>query len=58
VGSVGKAIEEIFATEVITDYIPRAAATEGTSRAKIKKFIQEYREEHLFIDERERLPQL
>jgi hypothetical protein len=53
VGSVGKAIEEI-STEVVNDYIPRSAATEGTSRDKIKKFIQEYREEHLFTDEHER----
>lgn len=49
-GSIGKAIEEIFHKEVVKDYIPRAAATEGTSRSKIKKFIHEYHGEDLFID--------
>lgn len=32
VGSIGKAIEEIFYQEVVKDHIPRAAATDGTSR--------------------------
>lgn len=49
-GSIGKANEEIFYKEVVKDYIPRAAATDGTSRSKIKKIIHEYQGEDLFID--------
>lgn len=49
-GSIGKAIEEIFYQEVVKDHIPRAVATDGTSRSKIKKFIREYQGEDLFID--------
>lgn len=54
VGSIGKAVEEIFSTEVINDYIPKASATDGRSRSKINKFIQEYKGELLFTDTRER----
>lgn len=46
-GIIGKAIEEIFYKEVVKDYISRAAATEGTSRSKIQKFIHEYQGEDL-----------
>ena len=40
VGSIGKVIENIFYTEVVNDYIPKASATDGSSRSKIKKFIK------------------
>lgn len=32
VGSIGKAIEDIFQNDVIQDYIPNAAATDGSSK--------------------------
>ena len=54
VGGIGKAIEDIFQNDVIQDYIPNAAATDGSSKSKIKKFVEEYRHEDLFKDKGER----
>lgn len=50
VGSVGKAIEEILQVNVIQDYIPRSPSSDGSSKAKLKKFIEEYGMEDLFVD--------
>ncbi|XP_048736103.2 uncharacterized protein LOC125651518 [Ostrea edulis] len=54
VGSVGKSIEDIFQSDIIQDYIPKATTTDGSSRPKIKKFIDEYSGENLFEDDGER----
>lgn len=50
VGSVGKAIEEIFQVNVIQYFIPRSPSSDVSSKAKLKKFIEEYGIEDLFVD--------
>jgi hypothetical protein len=50
VGSVGKAIEQIFQADIVGDFIPRSSASDDRSRSKIKKFIEEYQQEELFVD--------
>nr|XP_022295009.1 uncharacterized protein LOC111105128 [Crassostrea virginica] len=50
VGSVGKAIEKIFEADFVKDYIPHTSASDGSSKAKLKKFIEEYGMEELFVN--------
>lgn len=54
VGTVGKSLENVFQNELIQSYIPNASATGGSSRQKIKKFVEEYHNEGLFEDRGER----
>lgn len=54
VGTVGKSLEDVFQNELIQSYIPNASATGGSSRQKIKKFVEEYHNEGLFEDRGER----
>lgn len=50
VGTVGKSLENVFQNELIQSYIPNVSATGGSSRQKIKKFVEEYHNEGLFED--------
>lgn len=50
VGSVGKSIDNIFQTEVIQDYVPKASSSDGSSMSEIKNFVEEYGSEDLFKD--------
>lgn len=54
VGTVGKSLENVFQNELIQSYIPNASATGGSSRQKIKKFVEEYHNGGLFEDRGER----
>lgn len=54
VGSVGKSIEDIFQSEIVQDFIPRPTTSDGSSKPKMKKFIDEYSGENLFEDIGER----
>lgn len=49
VWSVGKAIEKIFEADFIKDYIPHTSASDGSSKAKLKKFIEEYMEWRIYL---------